>query len=192
MPRLPDDAHAALPWRIHAIIPDLGIEDVWALPAQGGRDDFPALVTAVTKGNLVEASPRLVRLLWAARWRLGSVLGWDRPGGGLGARVASLRDRLPADLAAVAPEPLAVGPFIPLYQLPDEWAGEIANETVHAVLHLGWVPDGTGGYRGQMAVLVRPNGGLGRLYMAAIKPIRHAVIYPALLRQIDRVWTARQ
>ena len=28
-------------------------------------------------------------------------------------------------------------------------------------MHIGWVPDGAGGYRGQMAVLVKPNGLLG-------------------------------
>ena len=27
---------------------------------------------------------------------------------------------------------------------------------MHGVMHLGWVPDGAGGYRGQMAVLVKP------------------------------------
>ncbi len=43
-------------------------------------------------------------------------------------------------------------PFTPLYLLDDEWAAEIANRTMHGVMHLGWVPDGTGGYRGQMAV----------------------------------------
>jgi hypothetical protein len=56
------------------------------------------------------------------------------------------------------------------------------------VLHLGWVPDGAGGYRGQMAVLVKPNGLLGRAYMAAIKPFRHLIIYPQLIRGFGRAW----
>ena len=59
---------------------------------------------------------------------------------------------------------------------------------MHGVMHLGWVPDGNGGYRGQLAVLVKPNGLLGELYMAAIRPFRYAVVYPALLRQIGRTW----
>ena len=63
---------------------------------------------------------------------------------------------------------------------------EIANRTVHGVMHLGWVPDGTGGYRGQMAVLVKPNGLLGTVYMAAIKPFRYLIVYPALMRGIWR------
>ena len=55
-------------------------------------------------------------------------------------------------------------------------------------MHVGWVPDGDGGYRGQMAVLVKPNGWLGKAYMAAIKPFRYALVYPMLLRSIGRQW----
>ena len=29
---------------------------------------------------------------------------------------------------------------------------------MHGVLHLGWVAEGKGSYRGQMAVFVKPNG----------------------------------
>ena len=63
---------------------------------------------------------------------------------------------------------------------------------MHGVLHLGWVPDGTGGYRAQMAVLVKPNGVRGRAYMALIKPFRLWLVYPALMRRIEREWEARE
>jgi hypothetical protein len=100
---------------------------------------------------------------------------------------------MPADLRAAprGPEFDAV-PFRPLYLLEDEWAAEVANHTVHGVMHIGWVPDGTGGYRGQMAVLVKPNGLFGRLYMAAIRPFRHLIVYPPMLRQIGHVWRERR
>ena len=89
------------------------------------------------------------------------------------------------------PTPQAIStrdPFTPLYVTDDEFALEIANQTVHGVMHVGWVPDGTGGYRGQMAVLVRPNGVLGVAYLAAIAPFRHLVVYPLMMRGIGRVW----
>jgi len=57
-------------------------------------------------------------------------------------------------------------------------------------MHLGWVPDGTGGYRGQMAVLVKPNGLLGTGYIAAITPLRRLIVYPPMLREIGRVCRA--
>ena len=77
--------------------------------------------------------------------------------------------------------------FSSIYLTHDEWAAEIANRTVHAVMHIGWVPDGGGGYRGQMAVLVKPNGS-SEAYMAAITPFRHLIVYPALIRSIGRDW----
>jgi hypothetical protein len=59
-------------------------------------------------------------------------------------------------------------------------------------MHIGWVPDGSGGYRGQMAILVKPNGALGSAYLAAIRPFRHLVVYPPMLRQIEREWRSRR
>jgi hypothetical protein len=42
-----------------------------------------------------------------------------------------------------------------------------------------------------MAVLVKPNGPLGHAYMAAIMPFRHLVVYPPMLRDIEREWRDR-
>ena len=61
---------------------------------------------------------------------------------------------------------------------------------MHGVLHLGWVPDQTGGCRAQLAVLVKPNGVFGTAYLAAIRPFRRLIVYPAMLRGIEREWRA--
>ena len=101
----------------------------------------------------------------------------------------TLRDRLPVDLRdAPSGQDFDALPFTTLYLLDDEFAAEIANKTMHGIMHLGWVPDGTGGYRGQMAVLVKPNGLLGTAYMAAIRPFRHLIVYPPMLREMGRAW----
>lgn len=183
---LPPAAHWSRPWRIHEIAPDLRLLDVWPLPTPGGPDDFPRLVELGLRFDSGGASA--TRLLFAVRTVIGAVLGLDRRGAGLGTRVPSLRDRLPADLRDAPAGPASVGAFTPLYLTGDEWALELANQTVHGVLHLGWVPDGAGAYRGQMAVLVKPNGRLGDLYLAAIAPFRHLVVYPQMLRALDRAW----
>jgi hypothetical protein len=189
--RLPSSAHGDRPWRIHAITGDFRLEDVWALPTPGGPGDFPRLIEAFAGGDPEQRAPGVVRVLWAIRWQLGRLLGWDGDAKGLGTRVPTLRDRLPQDLrdAGAGPE-FATLPFRPLYRLDDEYAAEIANETMHGVLHVGWVEDGAGGHRGQMAVLVKPNGLRGEAYMAAIKPFRHLLVYPAMLRQLARDWNA--
>jgi hypothetical protein len=81
--------------------------------------------------------------------------------------------------------------FAPVYRTDTEFAAEISNQTVHAVMHLAWVDRGHGRYQGQMAVYVKPRGRFGRPYMAFIAPFRHWVVYPALLRQIERAWSTR-
>ncbi len=186
--QLEPSAHFAQPWRIHAIANDFRLEDVWALPARGGPDDFPRLISLFRSLDPSDSSP-VVRALFAVRWRLGAWLGTDRPDAGVDARVESLRTRLPDDLLGDAglgiPETV---PFRPVYVTDREAAFEIANTTMHGVMHLGWVPDGAGGYHGQMAVLVKPNGPLGRAYMAAIAPFRYVVVYPQLLGLISRRW----
>ena len=42
-----------------------------------------------------------------------------------------------------------------------------------------------------MAVYVKPNGLFGTAYMAAIRPFRHLIVYPPMMRQIARNWRAR-
>jgi hypothetical protein len=187
--RLPQSAHGDRPWRIHELTGDFRLEDVWALPTPGGPDDFPLLIEAFAAGDPTQGASGLSRALWALRWKLGEIFGWDDEDAGLGARVPTLRDRLPPDLqeAPRGPEFESL-PFTSLYLLDDEWAAEIANKTVHGVMHMGWVADGTGGHRGQMAVLVRPNGVFGTAYMAAIRPFRHLIVYPAAMRRIERTW----
>jgi hypothetical protein len=162
------------------------------LPTPGGPDDFGVLVRQFSSGDPSQSLPTAARILWELRWKIGKLLRLDREDDGFGSRVRTLRDRLPADLrdAPRGPEFDSL-PFSSLYLLDDEWAAEIANRTMHGVMHLGWVPDETGGFRGQMAVLVKPNGLLGSAYMAAIRPFRHLVVYPGLMREIERAWRAR-
>jgi hypothetical protein len=148
-------------------------------------------VEIIASYDPAQSASAAVRHLFAIRWKLGALFGWDDPDAGLGGRVPTVRDRLPADLRNAAPGPeFAALPFTSLYLLHDEWAAEIANRTMHGIMHLGWVPDPTGGYHGQMAVYVKPNGRFGEAYMAAIRPFRHRLVYPPILREYERRWEA--
>ncbi|MFC0624281.1 DUF2867 domain-containing protein [Kribbella deserti] len=184
--KLPDTAHTEQPWRIHEVAPDFRLYDVWALPTPGGPDDFPRLVRLFAGGDTSDNPSRLARMLFALRWKLGEIFGWDKAGRG---SAPILRDRLPVDLreGAVGPEFDRL-PFTPVFLTGNELAAEMANRTVRGILHLTWVPDEAGGYRGQMAVLVKPNGLFGKAYMAAISLLRHLIVYPPLLRGIAREW----
>ena len=96
--RLPDTAHTSRPWRVHEITDNFRLEDVWALPTPGGPDDFPRLVRQFASADPSRSLPRAARALWGLRWKIGELLGWDEERDGVGYRVPTLRERLPADL----------------------------------------------------------------------------------------------
>jgi hypothetical protein len=203
--RIPNSDHESQPWRIHEIVPDFTLEDVWALPAEGGADGFAALLELAGSLDPTESDSRATRALWRLRDLLGEWFGLGRihvegagepdpPVGELpipGTGATTLADRLPADLRGTAADTdFASLPFSPLYRTDREAAAEISNRTVHGVAHFAWVDQGDGRYRGQMAVYVKPRGLFGRAYMAAIKPFRYLIVYPALMREFERAWSS--
>ncbi len=193
--RLSNREHESHAWRIGEVAPDFRLEDVWALPAQGGAEDFATLLEVMASLDPAKGESRATRALFSIRFRVGGWFGWDdapRPLAIPDNTESSLRARLPEDLrnTATGPDFSSYG-FLPLYCTDVEWAAELSNRTVHAVMHLAWVEQGEGLYRGQMGVYVKPRGRLGAAYMALIAPFRHRVVYPALMRQIERAWNAR-
>jgi Protein of unknown function (DUF2867) len=198
--RISNAEHESRPWRIREIASDFTVEDVWALPVYGGAGDFDLVVETLATVNPANSDSLPARVLWGFRDLLGRWFGLGRisaPADGAelkipGTNETSLAGRLPDDLrgtaAAVDFGPL---PFVPLYRTDDEFAAEVSNQTVHGVLHLAWADQGGGRYQAQMAVYVKPRGAFGTAYMAAIKPFRYWVVYPALMRQIERAWNAR-
>lgn len=199
--RLPNSAHESHPWRIREIAPDFTVEDVWALPVHGAADDFPTLLELMAASDPANADSLAARTLWRLRDRLGVLLSLGRiaaPATGTGAlpipgtRETSLADRLPDELRGTAADvDFGSLPFVPLYRTDDEFAAEVSNQTVHGAMHLAWVDRGGGRYQGQMAVYVKPRGRFGKAYMELIKPFRHWIVYPALMRQTERVWERR-
>ena len=201
--KLSNSEQECRPWRIHELVPDFTLEDFWALPMRGGPDDFQDLLDVAGSFDPSRAESRPTRLLWQLRDRLGAWFGLGEISSPVDPEAtdtlsipdsgeSSLRDRLPPDLRATAPE-VTFGslPFVPLYRLDHEAAAEISNKTVHGVAHLSWVELEDGTYEGRMAVYVKPRGAFGRAYMAAIKPFRHWIVYPALMKQMERTWNER-
>ncbi len=188
--RLCKSEHTSRPWHIHDLVPDFRTEDVWAFKTpHAEHDDFPLMLDALRIAGGPDQQGWATRLLFSIRWKLGEWLGWDESSEGVGSRVPSLSERLPADLRqAVTGTRVGNTPFVALYELPDECAYEMANRTVHDVLHLGWVKGQGGDYELRMAALVKPNGLFGRCYMAAIMPFRYLIVYPAMRRQWERAW----
>ena len=167
--RLPKATHTARMWHIHELTDDFDLEDVWALPTPGGPDDFPQLVDFLRSYDPSKNSSMVVRTLFDIRRRLGQLFRWDGPQETNSD--VTVRDQ-----------------FRPLYEHDDEVAFQTSNKTVDGILHLGWVQEETGGYRGELAIYVKRNGLLGTVYMAGIRPFRYVIVYPALMREIERMW----
>lgn len=94
--KLPKSAHTDQPWRIHEIAPDFRIEDVWSFRTPGaGPDDFPLMIEALRE--ISGQASWATRALFAIRWKLGAIFGWDDPSrlqraGALVARAPSCGD----------------------------------------------------------------------------------------------------
>jgi hypothetical protein len=73
---------------------------------------------------------------------------------------------------------------VPLYRTDDDFAAELSNRTIQAVLYLAWAEQASGDYQGQMPVYVRPAAGSAPPTRPFIKPFRYLVVYPALMRYI--------
>ncbi len=195
--RLSNREHERHPWVIAEIAPDFRLLDAWALPVQGGADDFPALLELIDEMDPTSGgSSWPTRALFSLRHRMGSWLGWDDPDRKLaipGCTETSLSARVPEQLRDhdTPVKSIDSSTFVPIYRTANEAAAEISNGTVHGVMHLGWVEQGDGVYRGQMSVYVKPRGALGEAYMLLIGPFRHLIVYPAMMRQIQRAWDAR-
>jgi hypothetical protein len=197
--RLPNSVHESHPWVIGRIAPDFKLLDAWAVPVEGGPDEFDSFLEVMASFDPANAESALSRALFSLRLRLGAWLGLDdttkkRPIPGCTETTLSVR--LPEGLRGSATGPeisdaMQQAGFVPLYRTDDEWAAEVSNATVHGVLQLAWVEQGEGRFRGRMGVYVKPRGKLGEAYMMFIEPFRHFIVYPALMRQIGRAWDAR-
>ena len=187
--RLPNAAHESRPWRIREIAPDFTLEDVWALPVNGGAEDFQTLPETIFSLDLANAESLPTRVLWRVRDRLGSWFGLGRISAPIdrrrddakgklpipGTKETSLTDRLPDDLRNTAADlHFNSAPFAPLYRTDVEFAAEMSNRTVHAIMHLAWVDQGEGRYQGQMGVLPRTDGRLRQTPRSAREGIHGA------------------
>ena len=185
-------AHRAHPWRVHALAPDFEIVDVWRFDVQvdAGREFDAFLETFWEVMGTLKRHP-LSRL----RMAVGRVLGWDDkpstraiPGcteRGVVERLDAT-DRARNRVSASGPSTQPGLSVRPVYRFADEVLYEISNETVHGLLHLG-CPEGGAP---ELAVYIKSRGLFTRLYMAAIWPARHAIIYPALTSRVERRWRA--
>jgi uncharacterized protein DUF2867 len=188
--RIDPSEFRARPLRVHALLRDVPLKDVWAirLPGGGAGRTVQDLRAVMVAGRA--AAPAVVQGLFRLRGCIGALFRWDdrRPVWS----AESYADRLsPADRAASLAAPgTPDGPFNLLYRFEDEQLSELRNATVHAFASLSIRPM-PGGYLAYLGVFVRPVHRFTRLYMTAIAPFRRLIVYPAIIREMQSVWVER-
>jgi hypothetical protein len=175
--------------RCHALLSDVPLHDVWAIPLTGGGPGRSVReARAILFGDSVRQLNFAVRGLFALRSALGRAFGWDAerhdpPG------VSYIHRLAEADRPQSQPPPgTREGPFRVLYVFGDEALSELRNATVHAFLALALTPS-PGGYTLYLAIYVKPVSRFTSLYMALIDPFRRLVVYPALGRYAQQRWS---
>jgi hypothetical protein len=176
--------------RCHALLNDVPLHDVWAIPLSGGGPDR----TVQDARAILFGDPRrptnnfAVRGLFALRWAIGRAFGWDRE------RHDSLAESYIHRLAEADVLHSRVasgsrdGPFRVLYVFDREALSELRNATVHAFLALALMPHPEG-YTLYMAIYVKPVSRLTSLYMALIDPFRRLLVYPNIINHAQQRWS---
>jgi Protein of unknown function (DUF2867) len=175
--------YLSLELRAHELLRDVPLYDVWVLDLPGGGAgrslaDIRELEKTARPSSVMVA-------LFGVRRLLGRVFGWDKvpvkPADTLLSRLSE-QDRRASEVAPGTP----VGPFLVLYQFPNESLRETRNATVRGWISLALEPTATG-YRFFFAVYVLPVSWVTRPYLIAIEPFR-LLLYPAMLNRIRRAW----
>jgi hypothetical protein len=179
------------PLRVHAFLQDVPLQDVWAIQLRGGGAGrtIHDLRPLFTPAGLQAVHP-VVQGLFRLRAGLGTLLGWDqqRPTWSAESYIHRLT---PTDRAQSVVSPgTQEGLFSILYVFEHEQLSELRNATVHAFSSLS-MAQVQGGYLAYWAIYVRPVSRFTALYMTAIAPFRRFLVYPALIRQVQRTWVAR-
>lgn len=181
--------HLAHSLRVHNLLNDFELEDVWRLPLTLTSQHSLQLFLDQLHKSRNKRLPGAAGLLFKFRLWLGKVFKWDEKQLRHELIHGTIRHRY-AQQEGLKFEQLpnpGSGEFIPVYLLENEFLSEIENKTVHAALHLSRIPEGeTWGIH--MAVYVKPKGLFGRLYMLLIKPFRLWIVYPTMLKAAKEKW----
>ncbi len=174
---------------VHELLGDVPLHDVWTADLPGGAAgatlrDVPGFLPEPGGPGLGWATEQLFRL----RAWLGRMFGWDRDRIGLDPKSYVHRLRVAdRERSLTPPGSAGPGPFRVVFELEGEALLEVRNATVHAFLSTSLEPTGEG-YRVWLAIYVKPVSRWTRWYMALIEPFRRLVIYPALIRRMEREW----
>jgi SAM-dependent methyltransferase len=200
--------HLSYPWKVHSIAQDFELLDVWEIPILADiaknqdLSTFRKAMQGSAPGNarsLFSIRYLIARFLVALRVYLGEMLALDKNVNSLpipGREEISVKERLSIeDLKKSQPEfegerDQTGDIWKTVYVYENELLTEHSNDTVHALMHVGWVHKYGNYYTARLAVYANPRGEFGEFYMQLIMPFRRAIVYPAMMVEAKKRWQA--
>ena len=180
------------PFRVHAFLADVPLHDVWAMHMRGGGDartleDFGVLLWYHRPEHFGIVASSLFRL----RLTLGRWIGWDEEKHR--ATESSYAQRITDDDRARSIDKpgsasgLIGMPTTVVYAFENEELHEIRNFTGHHFLLMS-MEKAPQGYTVYWAIYTRRTSWFTPLYMALIDPFRRLLLYPIVIRKLERAW----
>ena len=202
------EAHNSYSWTVHEIAKDFVLLDVWEFPilADKTRDqDFSSFLKIMQQRpknsalGLFSLRHLAARSLVSVRVYMGEIFGLDKNINSLpipGCEETSMKERLSvedqkkilADSIGEGTQDKGIWQTVYLYE--NEMLAEHSNDTVHALMHFGWVQKSGNYFTAQLAVYAKPRGKWGEFYMQLIMPFRHLIVYPAMMEEVKKRWNA--
>ena len=200
------ETHYSHPWKVHEIAKDFELLDVWEfsiLADKTQNHDFSFFLKVMQQSSKQSVRSYfsikylIARFLVSLRVFLGEMFGLDKNINSLpipGSTETSIKDRLSVEdrkrsLVESSEERAqnnAIWRTVYLYE--NEMLTELSNDTVHTLMHLGWVHKSGNYSTAQLAVYAKPRGNLGIFYMKLIMPFRHVIVYPAMMEEVKKRW----
>ena len=188
MPQISPTEFYALPLRVHSLLADVPLHDVWAVHLPAHRNGVTlAEFLRRTSREQSNGFPPAARALIRLRLFVGRIFRLEaEPKNAL---AASFATRLtPEDRArSLVVSGTREGLFRVVYRFENEQLVELQNRTVHAAA-LSALDEMADGYRFYFAVYVRRTAWITPLYMGLIDPFRKWIIYPSMLKTIRATW----
>ncbi len=191
MPRLSPAEFQSRNFRVNSFLADVPLHDVWVFRLRGGRDGLTLQdAQEVLAGQSPLEANTAVATLVAVRMFVGGLLGWDDESY-FDSSTSYVNRLTAADRSRTLEQPGAGdGLFKTVYTFENEELAEMMNRTAHAFFCMAIEP-AEDGYRMYWAIYVRETSAFTSRYMSFIDLFRRYIVYPAIVRGVERAWAAR-
>ncbi|NJD51449.1 MAG: DUF2867 domain-containing protein [Candidatus Methanoperedens sp.] len=195
------EVHFARPWKVNKIANDFTLWDVWEIPicATNSRtENFQSFYKIAFEAfNKIQNNRTLVGFLFTIRFWLNKVLPLDNNINTLpipGCYETTVRSRLKSNDLINSKIGMNIKAnntdleFRSVYLFENESLHELSNDTVHGLIHVGWIKKTDNCYTATLAIYVKPRGIYGKAYLKVIEPFRHYIVYPAMMKAMKAQW----